>query len=159
VNNVYEKSKDALARIYASCGIDMLLGPELKRNIADYYYCSAEPMGAAKLLIIRYVHERGCAKILRESITASDADKGIAIKKSVEALAGFDKDLCQIVIGEFAEVLGWKIGAQAPAQQPQTQASAPQKQQTHAPPEQSLREQLGIDMTGLIGYIGKSPNR
>jgi hypothetical protein len=113
-NNVYEKSKDALAHIYASCGIDMLLGPGLKRNIADYYHSSAEPMGAAKLLIIQHVHARGCAKILRESITASDADKGIAIKKAVEALAGFEKDLCQIVIGEFAEVLGWGISAPPP---------------------------------------------
>jgi hypothetical protein len=115
-NNIYEKSKDALEYIYSSRpagGIDMLLGPELKRNISDHYSL-AEPMGAAKLMIIQNVHEKGCAKILRENITASDADKGIAIKKAVEALvgAGFDKDLCQIVIWEFAEVLGWSWPAE-----------------------------------------------
>jgi hypothetical protein len=95
---MYDNSKDALAAIMNQFGHDILLG-RLNAHFPDF----ASVSNSNKRLVYS-VYELGAAKVLKNSLKASQADKEIAVKMAVRTLteAYISQDGAQTIIYEFA---------------------------------------------------------
>jgi hypothetical protein len=116
-HKIYDNSKDALVAIMNDYGADVLLG-RLNSLFADY----APGVSQNVKGLVYKVHETGAAQILKDNISASQADKEIAVKKAIVKLtdAFIVEDVAKTIIYDFAAALGWKISAPPPPQ-PQAQ--------------------------------------
>jgi formylglycine-generating enzyme required for sulfatase activity len=107
----YDNSKDALAAIMKQFGPDVLLG-KLNAHFPDF----ASVSRATKRLVYA-VYELDAAKVLKNNLTASQADKEIAIKIAIRRLteAFIVPDMAETIIYEFAAALGWQVKMPVPA--------------------------------------------
>ncbi|MDR0474164.1 MAG: DUF6273 domain-containing protein, partial [Treponema sp.] len=110
----HDNSKDALAAIMKQFGPDVLLG-KLNAHFPDL----ASVPDANKRLVYA-VHELGAAKVLKNNLTASQADKEIAVKIAVRQLtdAFIVPEMAETIVSEFAAALGWQVSKPVPQPEP-----------------------------------------
>jgi hypothetical protein len=122
----FDNSKDALAYIMRKCGIDVLLGNNLKGWLSDV----APTLAKGRKRVIASVYGTGAAKILKNNNSATQADKEAAFKQAAAKLVADEnsQETSEQIIREFTNALGWNISVQVPTLPLQTGSSASQRQ-------------------------------
>jgi hypothetical protein len=102
----YENSRDALAAIMRTYGAEILLG-KLTNHFPDF----APSVSKNVKKLVYAVYENDAAKVLKNNLEASQADKERAVKIAVQKLtdAFIVPDMAETIIHEFVAALGWQV--------------------------------------------------
>lgn len=144
----FDNSKDALASIMNQFGADVLLG-KLNAYLPDI--APSIPQKGKRLVYA--VYENGAAQILKRNITASQADKEIAVNLAVRELteAYIVPEMARAIIYEFTNALGWQVSVTEPTKPNHTQQHIPISNQSISVPAPILQS---INVGEIIPFGG-----
>jgi len=114
----YDNSRDALAAIMKMYGAEVLLG-KLTSHFPDF----APDVSKNVKKLVYAVYENDAAKVLKNNLSASQADRERAVKVAIQKLteAFIVPDMAETIIYEFTAALGWQVSKPAPPPEPTKQ--------------------------------------